>query len=379
LILVRRTSKLIIPIAGALILSLAQICLGQDSSGTKSWTSSSQAGDRGGNFNPTRSTETHTESNGRVVNSTSLQTLGPDGRYVPYSQTEKESVRVDATTVRTTERTFGTGPDGQRVLIQESREETRDLPGGEKKVVRTTSNPDANGALQVIRRELVDSKQVSTGVRDTNTTVFSADGTGGMSAAVQVHEREMRNPDGTVAFNKSTQLSDGAGHWNLSEIREGTIKSDAGQGSTKEENVLRPDADGKLAVVEWTVSKQAGGSDAGHEVSETYSTNVPGQAGNEGLRLVQRESTIRRSTAGGGQSSTRQVEMANPGNPRDGLQVTQQAIDIVRPGGSGTAEQKSTTVTFGPDGQVNTVVVDIGRTNKQAAINVDTRTASTRK
>jgi hypothetical protein len=51
----------------------------------------------------------------------------------------------------------------------------------------------------------------------------------------------------------------------------------------------------------------------------------------------------------------------------------------VRPGGSGTAEQKSTTVTFGPDGQVNTVVVDIGRTNKQAAINVDTRTASTRK
>ena len=61
-----------------------------------------------------------------------MQTLGPDGRYVPYSQTEKESVRVDATTVRTVERTFGTGPDGQRVLVQESREETRDLPGGEK-------------------------------------------------------------------------------------------------------------------------------------------------------------------------------------------------------------------------------------------------------
>ena len=375
----RRTSKLIVPLAGMLILSLAQICVAQDSSGTKSWNSSSQVGDSGGNFNPTRSTETHTESNGRVVNSTSLQRLGPDGRYVPYSQTETESVRVDATTVHTIERTYGRGPDGQRVLIQESREETRDLPGGEKKIVRTTSNPDANGALQLIRRELVDSKQVSAGVRDTNTTVFSADGTGGMSPAVQVHEREMRNPDGTVAFNKSTQLANGAGHWNLSEVREGTIKSDGGPGSTKEENVLRPDADGKLAVVERTVSKQAGGSDAGREVTETYSTNVPGQAGNEGLRLVQRESTVRRSTAGGGQSSTRQVETANPGNPRDGLQVTQQAIDIVRPGGSGSAEQKSTTVTFGPDGQVNTVVVDIGRTNKQAAINVDTRTASTRK
>ena len=196
-----RTSKLIVLLAGLLIFSLAQICPAQGS-GTKSWSSSSQVGDSGGNFNPTRSTETHTESNGRVVNSTSLQTLGPDGRYVPYSQSEKESVRVDATTVRTTERTFGTGPDGQRVLIQESREEARDLPGGEKKVVRTTSNPDANGALQVIRRELVDSKQVSAGVRDTNTTVFSADGTGGMSAAVQVHEREMRNPERTEGLQQ---------------------------------------------------------------------------------------------------------------------------------------------------------------------------------
>ena len=72
------------------------------------------------------------------------------------------------------------------------------------------------------------------------------------------------------------------------------------------------------------------------------------------------------------------METANPGNPRDGLQLTQQAIDIVRPG-AGSAEQKNTTLTFGPDGQVNTVVVDIGRTNKQAAINVDTRTASARK
>ena len=35
--------------------------------------------------------------------------------------------------------------------------------------------------------------------------------------------------DGTVEFNKSTQLSDGAGHWNLSEVRQGTVKPEAVQ------------------------------------------------------------------------------------------------------------------------------------------------------
>lgn len=354
------------------VLCLAQLCASQDSSETKSWSSSSQQSDDAGSLNPTRTAESHSQSNGRTVDKTSVQTLGPDGRYVPYSQTERESVRVDAHTVRNVERTFGTGPDGQRVLIQETREETRELAASEKRVIRTISNPDANGVLQVIRRELVDSKQVSPGVRDTNTTVYSADGNGGMSAAVQVHEREKTNPDGTVQFNKSTQLSDGAGHWNLSEVREGTIKSAGNQGSTKEENVLRPDADGKLSVVERTVSKESGASAEKRDVTETYSTNVPGQAGNEGLQLVQRESTVQRPNSGGGQSTARQVETANPGNPGDRLRLTQKAIDIVRPDGRGSAQQKSTVVTFGGDGEVSTMLVDIGKTSNPANVNVDT-------
>lgn len=361
------------------VLCVSPVCRAQNSSGTKSWNRTSQQVDTGGTLNPTRMTETHSESNGRSVDTTVVETLGPDRRYIAFSRTEKESVQVDPSTVRRLERSFGTGPDGQKVLLQESREETRSLPDGEKKVVRTISDPDANGALQLVRREVVDSTQVSSGVRETNTSIFSTDANSGVSPVVRVQEREKRASDGTIEFSKSTQLFDGAGHWNLSEVRKGTIKADGGEGSTKEEDVLRPDSDGKLAVVERTVSKQAGGPDAGRELTETYSTNVPGQAGNEGLQLVQRESTIRRSTAGSGQSSTRQVETAHPGNPSDGLQLTLQTIDIERPDGVGSAEQNSTTLTLGPDGQVNTVVVDIGRTSKQAAINVDTGTASTRK
>ena len=309
------------------------------------------------------------------MDTTTVQAVGPDGRYIPYSQTEKESVRVDANTVRTVERTYGTGQDGQRVLVQQTQEELRSLPGGAQNMTRTISNPDANGGLQVIRRELVDSKQVSTGVRETNTTVYSADGNGGMSAAVQVHERETQASDGSVQFSKSTQLSDGAGHWNLSEVRQGTIKPQPGQASRKEENILRPDADGKLAVVERSVSQQSSAAGKTRAIRETYSTNVPGQAGNEGLQLVQRESTVQ-SSADGRASTVRQVEGANPGNPGDGLRLTQQAIDIVRPNGRGSAEQKSTVVTFGPDGQARTALVDIGNTRNPGAVRVDTQSAA---
>lgn len=359
----------------AIFAPLSKVATAQDSSRDKSWSSTSQQSDPNGIANPTRTTETHSESNGRTVDTTVVQAVGPDGRYIPYSQTEKESVRADANTVRTIERTYGTGPDGQRILIQQTQEESRSLPGGGQKVARTTSSPDANGGLQVIRRELVDSKQVGTGVRETNTTIYSADGSGGMSAAVQVHEREAQASDGSVQFTKSTQLSDGTGHWNLSEVRQGTIKPDGGQASRREENILRPNADGKLAVVERTVSKQSSAAGETRGTSETYSTNVPGQAGNEGLQLVQRASTVQRS-ASGRESTFRQVEGANPGNPGDGLRVTQQAIDIVRPDGRGSAEQKSTVVTFGPDGQGNTGFVDIGKTSNPGVVRVDTRSAA---
>jgi hypothetical protein len=365
----------ILTLTGTLLFTTAGIGVAQDSSGPKSWSGSSQQGDSAGTLNPSRTTNTHSESNGRVVDKTSMQTLGPDGRYVPYSQTEKESVRVNATTVRSTERTFGTGPDGEKVLIQETREERRELPGGDEKVVRTVSNPDANGALQVIRRELVDSKKVSPGVQERNTTVLSADGSGGMSEAVRVHEREKTNSDGTVEFSKSTQLSDGAGKWNLNEVRQGTLRPDGKQGTTKEENILRPDAEGKMAVVERDVSKQSNAAGESRDVTETYSTNVPGQADNSGLQLVRRESTVTRPGSGG-QTSTRRVETANPGNPGDALRVTEQAIDIVRPDGRGSAQQQSTTVTFGPDGQVSTMLVDIGKTSNPASVSVSPRTAT---
>jgi hypothetical protein len=350
--------------------------MAQGSSGTQSWTASSQQGSPGEAVNPTRTNETHTEADGRVVDRTSVETLGPDGRYVPYSDTEKESRHINDTTVRNIERTFGRDSDGHRTLIQERQEESRSLPGGEQKVTRTISNPNANGGLQVVQRELEDSKQLSPGLRVTNTTVLTPDSNGGFSAAVQIEQRETKSSDGTVESKKSTLLSDGTGGWKLSEVRENTTKQD-GQVLSKDERILRPDSTGNLAVVEHTVNKQAQtGAGERRDTTETYSTNVPGVAGDGSLQLVQRETTVRRTTSGGAQSTARQIEQPRPGDLSDGLHVTQEAIDIVRPGGSGTADQSHIILAPDSDGRLGQVWIDTGKTNNPSAIKVDTSTST---
>lgn len=361
----------------SLLLGLVQLCRAQNASGNQVWKASSQQEDPNGGINPTRTSEVHTVVDGRVIDKTTIERLGPDGRYVLYSETEKESVRVNDTTVRNIERSFGLGSDGERTLIQERQEESRGLSGGEEKVVRTVSNPDANGALQVVQREVEDSKQLRAGTRETTTTVLTPDVNGGLTPAVQIVERETQRGDGTIDFKKTTELSDRSGHWQLSEVREGTSKQENGQIRSKDERVLRPDSNGNLAVVERTVSKQ---TDAGpgekRDTIDKYSTNVPGQAGNDSLQLVQRQITVQLNTAGGGQSTTRQIEQANPGDPSDGLRVTEETINIVKPGGNGTSAEKRTILTPDSDGRLGEVWVDVGKTSDPSVIQVDTRPAA---
>jgi hypothetical protein len=359
---VRRVLILLGLIAGAALIGRAQ------EQPTDSWSANSQQSDPSGAINPTRSQTNHSEVDGHVIEKTIIEARGPDGRYVPYSEIERESIRVNDTTMRSVERSYARDPDGRRTLTQQSQEEARSFADGSKKVTRTTSNPDGNGSLQVIQRAEIDTKLVSPGVRDTKTTLFSANGSGGLGATMQIEERERKTDASTVQFTKSTSLSDGAGHWTVSEIREGTTRQDSG-GTTIEERVLRPDSNGKMSVAERTVSKQPAGGQS--STTETYSSNVPGQAGDEGLRLVRRESAGQRTGAGGERQTTRRVEQTNPGDPGAGLHVTQEAIDIVRPGANGVARQQSTIVTDA-NGQTNAVWVDMGNSNKPTLVKMDT-------
>lgn len=357
------------------VTSVVTLCFGQDastSSPPQQWTSTSQQQSASGTMNPIRTRESHREENGRVVDKRTLERLGPDGRYVPYLQVEKETIQVDANTVRTVERTFGTGANGDQTLVQVQEAESRALPGGEQKLTRTTSNPDANGRLQVVQREVQNSKQTSPGVRQTATTIFTASSNGGLAPSMKIEENESREGSKTT-YKKSTLLPDLSGRWTVGEVREGTITGEQGREQTKEERVLRPNAEGRLAVMERTVSREAAGA-AGEKQSstETYSTNVPGTAPDGKLHLVQRETTVQRTDAAGGQSTVQQVEGLNPGDPVLGLRVQSKTVDIARPGVEGTAQQR-TVYTIDSSGMSHAVWVDMGKSDKPAAVQVDTK------
>jgi len=342
----------------------------------KSWTSTTQQ-QLPGNLNPIRTSETHTESAGRVVDKQSVEHMGVDGRYEPYLDVQKETVKVNANTVRTVERKFARDPDGRQTLVQVTEEEKRSLPGGEVKVVRTTSNPDGNGALQIAQREEQDTRQINPNVQETKSTLLTPSPNGGLTASMQTTDRETKTGEHNVEFRKSTLLPDSNGNWQLSEVREGTIKND-GKDRTKDERVLRTGTDGNLSLVERTVSKESQNA-AGDKRNtvETYSTDLPGTPIDGTLRLNQRVTTIQRKDGNGAQSTEKQVEQRNPAQPSDSPRVTEQAIDIVRPGLGGVARETQTLRSLDSNGSLGVVSVDTRKQNSTPAVQVDIAPAKT--
>ena len=343
---------------------------------SQSWTTTTQQ-QLPSSDNPTRTTETHTQSGGRTVDNQSVQAMGTDGHYEPYLDVQKETIKIDANTVRTVEHTFGRDSEGRKTLVQVTEEERRTLPGGEVKVVRTTSDPDANGALQTVQQEVRDTRQISPSVQETKSTLLTASLNGGLTASVQTTDREAKTGDHNVAFRKSTSLPDSNGNWQLSEVREGTVKDD-GKDRTKEERVLRPGTDGNLSLVERTVSKESGNA-AGEtrETVKTYSTNLPGTPIDDNLHLNQTVTTVHRKSEDGTQSTKTQVEQRNPAQPSDSLQVTQEAIDIVRPGAGGTTQETQTLRSLDSSGDLGVVSVDTRKQDSSPAVRVDIAPAKT--
>ncbi len=304
---------------------------------SQSWTKTTES--HTDNTNPTRTTESHKQSAKGTLDNQTVERLGADGHYEPYYDIEKESVQVNGTTIRTIERTFARDASGQKILTQVTEEEKQTLQAGDEKVVRTTSNADLDGHLQVAQREVTNTKKIPE-VQEKNTTVFLSDGQGGMAASMQIQQREKRSSDHTVKVQASTLLPDGSGNWQVHERKESTIKED-GKERTTEEQVLRPGADGKLASVSRTVGKESETA-VGEKKNtvETYSPEVSGSADGN-LHLSQRVTVVKRAGSDGAQATEKRLEQLNPVDPGAGLQVSTKTLDIVQPSTSGTRETRT--------------------------------------
>jgi len=175
----------------------------------------------------------------------------------------------------------------------------------------------------------------------------------------------------TVNVQKSTLLLDGAGNWQVNEMKESIVKEN-GNERTTEERISRPGSDGKLAVVSHTHGEESEGSSGEkRNTVEIFSTDIPGSTPDGKLHLSQRVSTVTRSRADGGQQTEQQLEQPNPGDPNAGLRVTIRTTDTVQPGTSGTHETRTIDVRDST-GSFGVVSVDTRKSDKVQTVTVGT-------
>jgi len=345
---------------------LAQTSDNQSSAQSQSWTATTDLNSN--NANPTRSTESHTQNGNRTVDTRSLQRLGSDGQFEPYQDIETETVKVNSSTVRTVTRTFGRDSDGQKTLVQVREEEKRTTPGGDSSVVRVVSNPDANGRLQTVQRDLEQTKKISNNVEETKTTTLLPGINGDLAPAMQVQERRQRGANGTLESQRTTSLPDVSGDWQVSETRHATTKQEGNTHST-EESVSRLDPDGKLSEVSRTVTKESDGPGEKSASTQVYSVDVPGSGRDGSLHLVNRSTTTQHTTSTGQQTTQSQVEQPDPGDPGAGLRVTLRTTDTVRPASSG-AQATQTIQALDPNGNLTVVSVDTTKSDNIGVVKV---------
>jgi len=286
-----------------------------------------------------RTTESHAKSGDRETDKRTVEVLGPDGRYVPVSDTETETVRVNATTTRTVVHIYKLDWNGRRELVQATEEEARTIASGDVHLVRTTSRSDVNGNFEVIERQVSDTKKTSPDSQDTKTTVYRPDGYGGLGMSTQSEELQQRGADDSVEVKKTTQRPDGNGGWKVSESTKTIIKQD-GTSRTTEERVFQPDAYGAISEISRTVGVVAKTTAGGRSNTvDTYSLDVSGMARDGNLHVNQRITGIEKKQLDG-EIAEQQVQQPNPDDPYAGTQVIAKTKYTVLYGATGKQQTK---------------------------------------
>lgn len=298
-----------------------------------SWTAVTES--KRDNAVPVRIVESYSQEGNRTLDKRSAQRRGYAGHFEFYQDTETETLQLDANTVRVTTRIFGQDGNRSKTLLTLSEELKHTLPNGDSNTVRITSRSDLNGLLQVVQREIVETKVIGEDTEEANTTVLLPSINGGFEPAVKIHKLRKRAESDTV-HSEETLLRDGAGNWQVRELRENTSKQQDHNLST-EERIFRRDAEDKLVEVSRVVGEESETTPGEkRDVVETYSLQIPGTSPNGSLQLMERATTTQHTTALGEQVTVQRVEQRNLDNPNSGLRVSILVTDTVRPDSAGT-------------------------------------------
>jgi hypothetical protein len=318
---------------------------------------------------PVRIVESHKQNGERTLDKRSVEIRGTDGRFEPYQDIERETLQVDATTVRTVTRTFSQDVNGKKALVQVTEEEKHILPGGDSNIVRVTYNPDVNGKLQPVQREIVESTKIAENLEETNRTVMLSSINGSLAPAFKTHETRKRAAKDTVETETTAWLPDLNGQWQLREIRQSVATREENDRKI-EETVSRPDAEGKLIQISRVVSHESESASGEKRNSvESYSIDVPGTTRDGSLHLIERQTNIGRSSSTAERSTEQRVEQINPGDPGASLRVSVLIDDKMVSAPSG--EQSTVTIRArDSNGSFAVVSVDMTKSDRIPAIQI---------
>jgi hypothetical protein len=172
-----------------------------------------------------------------------------------------------------------------------------------------------------------------------------------------------------VETEKTTWLPDLNGKWQLSEIRQNVATQEA-NGQRIEETVFRPDAEGKLSQISRVVSHESESTSGEKRSSmDSYSIDVPGTTRDGSLHLVERKTSVSRSSSSGEERTEQKVEQINPGDPDAGLRVS---VLVDGRMVAGPAGEQSTVTIRARDSNDNfgTVSVDMTKSDRIPTIEI---------
>ena len=277
---------------------------------------------------------TRDERGDTVVERTVVEEPSIQGGAATTLRVEAEEVttHLTAETHLRTRTEFTTDLNGRQSVTGAAEERVTERPDGGRSVVRSFSEPDANGVSRATRFETEETVAETGGVFRTVREIAVPDVDGTMSPVERVEQIEQRDGDNLLSLDETTYYDPmGTGTWAAQQRRVVNNRYDGGAVRGVEEVYAANDR-GELILNDRVVSREwtsAGGRE--HRTEQIFTRDVTGQARAREPQFFQEVEQVRTPRAQGGYSSTRSVTEMRSGHAR----LVERVTETARPDGRG--------------------------------------------
>jgi len=307
---------------------------------------------------PSRRTQTRTESNGRERITETTERPDLNGALKLSRETATETVR-SKDSIQTKLEVFEPDAQGRRRLVETTQIDEQTLSDGSSRRVADTMSVDLNGRLSFSSREIQESRSLSSGVKQIDTSIYRPGINQPLLESERLQQTE-RMVSAEVTQTETTQfLRDGNGQWRASETRNEEVRTAGGE-RVAEETVHRLSDNGTLTLSEKKVTRESKGSGQEQTVTERYWTSTQRLSLNYPMDLNERIRVTTSPMPDGGQQTVREVEGRIPIAVNDPLRIIERSVETLRPIGADRWEVQRQIFFLDGNGRLTPVVTEKG-------------------